>query len=446
MYKSEPLIEFNPKLLKLTQNQKKVLILLVEAGKLVVPLYKLQENHKLPGANFYPSDATKEEIKEAAEKDVQILSPYTIVERKEGKLVAIPYHKKYATFLKPIASKLLEAADETDNDNFKQSLKIQARALTEGIYEEAFIKWMKMGPFKLNISVGPNDYFDDELFSVKTSYQAWVGVLDQAETKEFAAYKHLILSTRRRSLILSSRIDSDEKNVRVKVMDTVLFSGLMARTAFVGLNHPTNLDFVKRSGSEIVLFKQANDLRMKEQILPIFNGFFSKEFKESFKQEDLREGSLNYIALHELAHNYLHYKDAAKRLQDLLPSIEELAATVLGIRVAGSLLLKDLVTTKGLESMIVAYLCRSMFLVEQLRKNKTMFNYTVGGTIFINFMLESGALKQYKGLAMPNFTKIFVSIHDLSLILERLLSFGIRKDAEFFIKRYGQVEKISYSH
>ena len=72
-----------------------------------------------------------------------------------------------------------------------------------------------------------------------------------------------------------------------------------------------------------------------------------------------------------------------------------------------------------------------------------MFNYAIAGTIFLNFMLESGAIKQFKGLMITNFTKVFVSIHDLSIILERLLSQGKRKDAEIFIKKYGPTPQLS---
>ena len=53
----KPLVEFKPKLSGLTANQRKVLNLLVEAAKLIVPIYELQENKKSLGANFYPQGA-----------------------------------------------------------------------------------------------------------------------------------------------------------------------------------------------------------------------------------------------------------------------------------------------------------------------------------------------------------------------------------------------------
>lgn len=428
------LVEFNPKLLKLSKSEKAVLKVLVEAGKLIVPIYLKQENSKFPGANFYPHNATKKEIEEAAKKKKDILSPYTVVERVKGELVAIQYHIKYAPLLMPIADKLKEASRITENKEFAQALKLQALALLEGTYEEATIAWLKMKPYILDISIGPIDHLDDQLFFKKASYQAWIGVLDLEGTKRFNNYKSIALSAVRKPLIPKELINNHEK-VKAKVLDVILFSGLLARTKFVGMNLPMNLSIIEKYGSEAILFNQPNDLRMKEQIIPTFNEIFAKEFREGYSFEDLRRGYLRAVALHELAHSYLHYRNAAKNLQDLFLCIDELAATILGLRIAGTLLLKDRITNKQLESMLVTFICRSFYHIKN-KTQKPLINYALGGAIFVNFMLKSGAIKQIKGLVVPNFMKIFISMHELSLILEQLLAQGTRKDAHLFIQKY----------
>lgn len=431
---AEPLLEFNPKLPRLSKSESKVLKLLVEAGKLIVPIYLEQEKQAQ-----VKIDA--KEIEEAAKKDPAILSPYTAIEKVDGKFVAIPYHVQYAEFVKPIAAKLEKAASITDNIEFGKALKLQAKALLDGTYEQATIAWLKIKPYVLDISIGPVEHFDDEVFFAKAAYQAWVGVVNEEGTKRLDFYKKIILSARRKALIPGKRLDNYEK-VKAKIIDVIVFSGLMARTKFVGINLPMNLNIVEKYGSEVTIFNQVNDLRLKEQIIPTFNKIFSPAFRKGFSSADLRRGSRSYVALHELAHNYLYYKNSPKNLQDLLPCIYELTATLLGMRIAGSLLLQDIITSKQLESMIVAFICRSFDLIEKNRNNKSMINYALGGAIFINFMLESGALKQKEGMAMPNFMKIFVSLQELSYILERLLSSGTRKDAEAFIREYGDINKI----
>ena len=65
---NQPIIQFNPKLPRLSASEKATLKLLVKAGKLIAPIYLEQENQAKIGLS-------KEEIKKAGKKDSSILSP-----------------------------------------------------------------------------------------------------------------------------------------------------------------------------------------------------------------------------------------------------------------------------------------------------------------------------------------------------------------------------------
>ncbi len=433
------IIKFNPKLPNLTITQQKVLKLLIEAAELISPIYLEQEDQMRKLSDFFHNKTNKTIVEKEIKNNPEIRSPYTLVEKINGKIISTPYHIKYKEQIKPIADKLNKAAEITENKQFGKFLKLKVQAMLEGKYEEPIAYWMKMKPYILDITIGPFEHHDDRLFHSKASYQAWVGVVDPKATKLLEFYKQIVLSARRKALLPSERLENFH-DVKTKVDNVLIFSGHMARTQFVGVNMPMNLDWVEKYGTEVTLFNQMNDLRLKEQILPTFNKFFSSPFRAGFNLEDLRKGSIGYVALHELAHNDLYYKNAAKNLGDLLSPIYELNANVLGLRMAGSLLLKDIIANKELESMIIAFMCRCFYLIEKSKQNTAFVNYGTGGTIFINFMLQSGALKQYKGLIITNFTKIFLSIQDLSYALEYLLSSGTRKNAEAFIKKYGKTE------
>ncbi len=434
---NEPIVKFDIDLSKLTANQKSVLKLLVEAAELIAPIYLEQENHNLPGSNFYPADVTKDQILEAAKEDPELLSPYTIVERDNGKLVAVPYHQKYAELLKPVAEKLQQAAELTDDKEFSQSLKVQAEVLLNGDYPKATQTWMEMKPYLLDVNIGPSERYDDKLMFIKTSYQAWVGVMDKVESARMTEYKDMILTARRKVLFSSEKVDYFDK-VQTRVDDLVISTGLKARNLPVGTNLPNNFSLMEKLGSEITLFKQSNDLRTAKNRI-VFNQLFSEQFKAEFSEEDLREGSLYSTALHELAHTYLRYRDSEKRLQDLFPVIDELAATVMGVKVCGALLVKDIVTQKQLESIMLAYMIRSFNNILNERDNPSRLHYTVGGAIFINYLRENGALKETGGVSWPNFMKMYVSVDELATILERILSQGTRSDAEHLITRYGSL-------
>lgn len=436
----KPVIYFNPKLPKLTKNQARVLNLLVEAGKLIVPIYLKQENHRYPGANFYPHDATKKEIEKGAAKDPKILDPYTVVKRKNGKLVAVSYLEEYGDLLKKVSDKILEAAEVTDDKEFKKCLELQAKSLVDGSIDTSTISWMIAKPYIIDFVIGPIERYDDKLFFVKTSYQCWVGVLDENNTKRIVKYKDIILSSRRRVLMPSEKVDYYDK-VQVRVDEVLIFSGLIARIMFVGVNLPNDVNLMEKYGSEITIFKQTNAIRHQKN-WAIFNKLFSPEFKKQFSEKELEEGSLYSTALHELAHTYLRYRDSEIRLKDLFPIIDELGATVMGIKVCGSLLLRDIASTKQLESIMLAYMTRSFSNVLTEKDNRSKLHYIIGGAIFLNYLLESGAVKEAGGISWPNFMKMFVSLDELASILERLLSQGTREDAEIFIQRYGDIEKL----
>src|SRR3989344_897061 len=412
---NKPILLFNPTLPLLSKNEREVLDLLIEAGKLIAPIYLEQENTNEPGANFYPQGVSREEIEKAARKDPAILSPFTVVEKIGGKLVAIPYHIKYAELLKPVADKLIEAAKLTDNKEFAKGLEIQAKALLDGSYDEATVSWINMKSYVLDINIGPVERYDDRLFFTKTSYQAWVGVMDEGNTKRAVKYRDIIFSARRKVLIPSEKVDFYEK-VQIRVDDAILFSGLIARTQFVSVNLPNDPHFMEKYGSEITIFKQAAQFRSKQEVLPAFNKLFAPSFKKLFSLGDLELGTLYSSVLHELAHVYLRYRHSEQNLRDLFPIIYELAAYVTGIRVCGFLLLKDVASTKQLESIMVAFLARSFNMVLYENDNSAIYHYMIGGAIFINYLLENEAIQEQGGVSWPNFTKMFFSVSELASI------------------------------
>lgn len=428
---------FNQKLPKLSSNEKKVLGILVEAAKLVEPIYQQQENSKYPSANFYPHGLTKKEIEKAAKGNPETLSPYTIVEEKGGKLIPVPYHIKYAKLLEPVVAKLREAARITDNKAFAKKLLLQAEALVEGNYEKAYASLMGMKPYILDIVIGPVDKYDDKLLHAKAAYQAWVGVLDEEQTKVANKAKEAILTARRESLLPKEKIEFYDR-VTIKVEHSVIFSGLIARSMFVGVFMPHNAKLIEKYGAEITLSIPANEYRLENEILPAFHKLFSESFQRSFSTAELRRGSMYLIFLHEVAHAYLTYHSSEKQLQEYYPVISQLASSVTGIKVSGSLLLKEMVSMKEIESIMISLVSRSFFLSNKKTDDPFLPHYIIAGSIILNYLEEEGAIQITKGMVVPNFMKVFVSINKLADTLEKLLVIGTRKDAEVFVKKYSK--------
>ena len=424
---------------ELSQKEKALFEKLVSAAEQIHPLYLRQRNNKYPGANFYPHDATKKEIKEAAQKNPKILDPYTFIERdKTGKLIAIPFHLKFKNELRPIAKLLIEAANFSDDKSFSRYLKSRANSLLNGDYEKSEIIWLKTEPFKFGFIIGPIERYLDRLFFKKCAYQSWVGILNEEKTREAGKFKKMVLASRKKILPGSEKVDVSRLDIRVD--KTVIFSGLIADFMFTGTNLPNDVNLMEKYGSNLTIFETSLDENFKNGHFLIFKAIFDKEFQKSYSKADLYAGSLRCILVHEICHSLMRYRDAEERLEDIFPVFDELYGYILGIKSCGTLLLKGALTQKELEAILVMYICRNFTWWLDSIKNPDVTHYATGAAIALNFFLREKAIKRSGGISWPDFTKLFICIDELSHILEYHLALGNYQDAKEFIKKYGSFD------
>ncbi len=420
---------------ELSQKEKVLFRKLISAAELIVPLYLKQKNNKYPGANFYPYDATKEEIEKAARKNPAILNPYTFVERdKTGKLVAIPYHLKFKKELKPISELLEEAADLSEDKNFSLYLRSQAKSLLNGSYEKSEIIWLKTEPVKFNFIIGPIERYLDKLFFKKCAYQSWLGFLDEEKTKEAEKFKSAILAGRRK--ILSGSEKAEVSKLGIRIDRTAIFSGLIADFMFAGTNLPNDVRLMEKYGSKLTIFESSLESKFKGDHLPIFKAVFDKKFQKSYSEEELYKGSLRCIFLHEISHSLIRYRDAEERLKDIFPVFDELYAYILGIKNCGILFLKGAVNQKELEAVLIMHICRNFTWWLDSIKSPDVEHYAIGAAITQNFFLKEEVMREKGGISWPNFTKLFICINELSRLLEYYLAMGSYEEAKEFIGEY----------
>ena len=433
-----PIIRFQVKNLNLTSGGKKVLNKLIQAAESIAPIYQKQENSKFLGANFYPHGTTKEEILDAARSDPEILSPFTMVEKDSGKLIAIPYHVKFRKELEKTATYLREAAKLTNNRDFAHRLYLQADALLDGNYEASDIYWLTMKPYKIDIAIGPIDRLDDRLFFKKASYEAWVGIMDAEKTEKAKIIQKAIYDAKRRIFAPSEKVDFlDKTNLRVD--KTLIFSGLFARGMFTSNSLPTDPHLMERYGIEITFFDTSLDIKFGKQHYPIFERIFEKQFQKHYSKEVLREGSFRNVLLHEVGHSLLRYKDSETRLRELFPIIDELSATIFGIKSCGSLVLKGIMSEEELEAIMIMFICRAFTWWIDSRTQPSVEAFAIGHALALNHFLSNGALQEANGISWPNFSKMFLAIEELSDALERLISVGTYSDSKDFIEKYGSL-------
>ena len=420
----------------LSIQERKILNKLGEAAKIISSLYLAQKNPRYRGANFYPSDATKKEIELAAKKDPEILSPYTFVERKGKKLVAVPYKVKFKKELLEIAQLLKGAAVLSSDKNFQAYLRARAEDLLKDNYDRSNILWLKTERSKIGCVIGPFDRYLDQLFFVKRAYMAWIGVLDEQTTNEMDRFKKLILTSDRSFLPGAKRAKISRVNVRVE--DSIIFSGLVADFLFVGNNLPSSADvsLIKKYGTIFTIFKPTHEWRFESWILPIFQRVFCKDIQRRFSVEEIKKAFLKTSVLHEACHSLMRYEDAPARLEELFPYFDELFTDLLGIKGCGTLILKNALSEKELEAITIVAICHSLYFYASLSVRPHLSPYAVGGGLILEFLLKGKALfKRPKGFYLDSY-RALITLNQLTSIIEYYIALGNHKEAEEFLKKF----------
>lgn len=145
-----------------------------------------------PGRALYPADLTKAEFDAwlAAHPDQReaMLGLYTVVRRDGDGFRAIPYSQYYREWLEPAAQKLEQAAAITSNASLKRFLTLRAKAFRTDDYFESDMAWMDLeGP--IEVVIGPYEVYTDTLYGAKAAFEAYVTVMNPAESAALDKYK-----------------------------------------------------------------------------------------------------------------------------------------------------------------------------------------------------------------------------------------------------------------
>lgn len=302
---------------------------------------------KPPGANFYPENMTKDDF----ERWVAQLSPkeqddaksfFTIIRWKENtqsqtnNLIAIPYSQAYADELTRAAGLLHEAAALTDNDTLKNFLNLRADAFLSNNYYDSDMAWMDLDA-PLDITIGPYETYNDELFGYKAGFEAYVNLRDDQETAKLAAFT-AHLQDIENNLPMDARYRNPKLGAAapIRVVDEILSSGDGAHgVQTAAYNLPNDDRVVQQKGSKRVMLKNVQEAKFRSVLLPIA--------RRTLTQDAMVDVSFEPFFTHILAHELMHGlgphqikvgdRDTTPReeLKGLYGAIEECKADVTGL-------------------------------------------------------------------------------------------------------------------
>ncbi|MCX7908559.1 MAG: peptidase [Ignavibacteria bacterium] len=399
---------------------------------------------KPKGANFYPIDMTKEEfekyIKDHPEQKEELESQYTIVVREGNKLKAIPYHKAYPE-VEQIAKKLEEAAKYCDNQTLKKYLIMRAKALRTDEYFESDLAWMDIQRSKIDLVIGPIENYEDELFNYKTAYEAIVMVKDEEGTKELEMFEKNLD-------YFEHNLPYDKKYIRksagkgnvLQIMNVVYFGGdCQAGTKTIANSLPNDPKVHELKGGKKSMFKNMMEAKFDKILKPIGDRILEPEQAKLVDKKSFT----SFVTLHEVSHTlgrgFVYGNDSLpvrKALKERYSPIEECKADVLGMYNHKHLVEKNLLTKEQFEKAKVTYIAglfRSIRFGAQEAHGKA-------NLIQLNFLEEKGVITYNNGKIKINLTTFIPAIEELAKIVLTIQAEGDYSKAGELLEKYGKMK------
>jgi hypothetical protein len=260
---------------------------------------------KPDGANFYPVDATKEEIESwigklpAAER-ARATGFFTVIRRDpRGALVAVPYSLEYQNELIRAAALLREAGSLTADVTLRNYLIKRAAAFLSNDYYESDVAWMELTS-SIEPTIGPYEVYEDEYFNYKAAFESFITLKDRAESAKLERFggelqeleNHLPIDAKYRNPSLGALAP-------IAVVNEIFAAGDANRgVQTAAFNLPNDERVVREKGSKRVMLKNVQEAKFAKVLLPI-----AKVVLAPADQGNVSfDAFFTHILMHELMH------------------------------------------------------------------------------------------------------------------------------------------------
>jgi hypothetical protein len=397
------------------------------------------------GSAFYPEDLTKEELESwvagHADQADAFKGFFTVIERRDGGLAAVPYSEAYQAVLQTAADSLRAAAalvEGPDEATLKKYLERRAAAFLSNDYYPSDLDWLDLeGP--LEIVLGPYETYDDGLEGYKASFEAFLCVADAEESAKLDKFKSQVPF-----LESSLPIPDEHKNphrgtvIPIKVVDEIYATG-QAGIMTVAFNLPNDERVREAKGFKNVLLRNVMLAKYDAILVPIAERVLPPELAMSL----MPEAFVNAVLFHEISHGLGPGKikkdgrdtEVRAELRELYPTIEESKADVLSVFVQQLLADKGLIPAEQLAALPQTFVA-GIFRTARFGVSEA---HGQGVLLQVNYLLERGAIVVTPdGKFAPVPEKFFAAIRDLAHDLLMLEALGDYDGTKAFLDKYGK--------
>lgn len=378
---------------------------------------------KPKGANFYPTDMTKEEYEVA---DIENkTSIYNFVRRDEnGKLYSIPYNKQFENELAKVSILLIEASNLAEDEGLKKYLKLRAKALLDDNYQPSDLAWMDMKTNTLDIVIGPIETYEDHLLGNKAAHEGYVLVKDLEWSKKLEKFSAFLPELQK-----GIPVDEDYKKETpgtdsdLNAYDVVYYAGdCNSGSKTIAINLPNDEEVQLQKGTRRLQLKNAMRAKFDKILVPISEVLID----ESQRKHITFDAFFANTMFHEVAHglgikNTINGKGLVRKsLKEHASALEEGKADVLGLYMVQQLHKKGEIDgdMKDYMTTFMASIFRSVRFGASSAHGKA-------NMIRFNFFKEKGAFSRNEdGTYMVNYDNMIVAMKDLSNLILTLQGNG----------------------
>ena len=405
-------------------------------------------HEKPPHASFYPDDMTKDEfnawVSTLSEPDKkQATGFFTVIRRgPDGKLKFVPYHEEYREFLEPAAKLLKEAAELTTNETLKNFLIKRSAAFMSDDYYASDVAWMDLDA-PIEVTIGPYETYEDELFGYKAAFEAFITLRDEGESAKLVKFSGYL-----QELENNLPIDPRYRNPKlgaaspIRVVDNVFSSADGNRgVQTAAYNLPNDEQVVKEKGSKRVMLKNVQEAKFKQVLVPI-----SKVVMDSSQQSLISfDAFFTHILAHELMHGLGPHNikvggrdtSVRKELKEQYSAFEEAKADITGLWALQYLIDKGAVDPAMERDLYTTYLASSFRSVR--------FGITEahgkGQALQFNYLLDEGAIKvdEAAGKYSIDASKVKNAVRKLTSEILTIEAEGSYEKAKAMLDKYGLI-------
>jgi hypothetical protein len=387
------------------------------------------------GAAFYPEDMTTAQFEawvallppkdaEAAKGFYSVIRPGCSGCTGAKAYAVVPYSEAYHGDLSRAAGLLRDAAALTTNASLKRFLDTRADAFTSNDYYESDVAWMDLDA-PLDVTIGPYETYNDELFGYKAAFEAYVNLRDDAETAKLGFFSqhlqeiedHLPEEAAFRSAKLGALSP-------IRVVNEVMSAGDGAHgVQTAAYNLPNDDRVVQQKGSKRVMLKNVQEAKFKTILEPIARQVLAPEEQKYLSFDWFFTAILAHELMHGLGPHEITVSgrptNPRLELKNLFGAIEEAKADVTGLWALQYMLdhAKEMkvegvlkITPDSERQLYTTYLA-SMF--RTLRFGLTEAHGR-GMAMQMNFLMDRGAVKvNDKGRFEIDYGKVKDAVRDL---------------------------------